>query len=1494
MRVWKLPVAGGVLVLVLGMLLSAILASRQHRFNQEQVSTRLDALADSAATDLKGRFGLYEYGLRGARGAVISAGDHQETRAGFLRYAQSREIDREFPGARGFGYIARVPQGSEDAFVAAARADGAPEFDIRHLSRYDGERFVIKYIEPARRNQAAIGLDIGSEKNRRQAALAAAASGRPTLTGPITLVQTTGQQNRSMLLLLPVYTSNAPAGSTGMEHTLGWVYAPLVTDEILADFEQAHSAYGFSLQDVTDPRHVQDIFQSSQAGGPGSGLHRTRQTEIFGRVWQVNLKASPAFEESLGLANPGQVGATGALFSMLLALAVYLLMSLSARKRRSQQQQARTAAIVDSVQDAIIATTLGGRVIEWNRAAERMFGYPAQEAMGAVLADLIVPPAVAGQDAAILRSVADGQQVEPQETQRRHRDGTVLDVEVTAAPIRDDRGQVEGVATTLRDVAERVRSRREVLRLNAGLERQVAERTRALQETSALQQATLFNAGFAIIATDPQDRVTLFNPAAARMLGIAEASVVDQRNSASFLVSDGQEAGFGALLAAVPGPVQVMVRECDYLAADGERIPVLLTITELRTDDGRGLGYLGIAADLRELRRSQQALQVNETKLRGLFELSPLGIVLTDQDGCFVEFNEAFRAITGYTQDELTGMDYRQLTRPEGAELQREATVREQLQGVGRYGPFETTYLRKDGRAVPVRLNGVAMYMEGRVFAWSILEDISSQREVETALREAAKAAEAASRAKGEFLANMSHEIRTPMNSVLGMLQLIQRTDLDARQRDYLGKAETGARALLAIINDILDFSKIESGHQELELHEFAIEGLFNDLAAAVAGTVGDKDVDLVFDVDERIPRGLLGDSVRLQQVLVNLAGNAVKFTQSGEVLVRAVAVETGLDATTVRFEVRDTGIGIAPAQLDKIFEGFTQAEASTNRRFGGTGLGLAISRRLVAMMGGQLDVESELGRGSCFRFQIELQSASGGAPAIRRLPEALAHIKALVVDDNAAVREAVCGMTRTLGWEVQAAASGEQALVLVEQALAAGRPFEAIFLDWRMPGLDGWQTGQRIRALMGAAPASAPLIVMVTAHGREALAARTAQDEGTMDGFVVKPVTTSLLVDALADTHAARVHGRQDGAATRSAHGLRLAGVRLLVVEDNLANQQVARALLEAEGAAVHMAGGGLQALEALRADPEGFDLVITDIQMPDLDGYETARRIRGDLGLQALPIIAMTANVLASAREACMAAGMNGYVSKPFELDVLVATIRAQVGMGAHGEVQAVAGSTPVFESVSAASSEVDQEQAAPALDWQRALARFGGDRHAFHSTLKGLEGNLQLVLADLEIALQANDRDAAALQLHTLKGVTATFGAMRLSQMARAMETEVALDDEDWRGHVDLQALRAQTLPMLAQAQVALAELAPASRGAPEAVAEALDVPALEALLRELRQSRLDALSDFAKIGPSLRRHDPEQHARIDQALARMEFQEAAEAVTELLEKLKRRAT
>ncbi|WCE02707.1 PAS domain S-box protein [Pseudoxanthomonas sp. JBR18] len=1483
--------AGAVVVLVIGLLLSAALATHQLRSNQRQISTRLDALADSAATDLKARFGLYEYGLRGARGAVISAGDHQETRAGFLRYARSREIDREFPGARGFGYIARVPRGSEEAFVAAARADGFPDFGIRYLSRYEGERFIIKYIEPVDRNRAAVGLDIGSEKNRRQAALASAASGRPTLTGPITLVQATGQQNRSMLLLLPVYAGDAPAGATGMEHTLGWVYAPLVTDEILADFEQAHSAYGFTLQDVTDPEHVQDIFQSSLAGGSEGGLHRTREVRIFGRVWRVDLMASPAFVESLGLVSPGQIGATGALFSLLLALAVYLLMSLSARKRRSQQQQARTAAIVDSVQDAIIATTSGGRVIEWNRAAERMFGYPAQEAMGAVLADLIVPPAAAGQDAAILRSVAAGQQVEPQETQRRHRDGTVLDVEVTAAPIREG-SRVEGIATTLRDVAERVRSRREVLRLNAGLERQVAERTRALQETSALQQATLSNAGFAIIATDSQDRVTLFNPAAARMLGMAEASVVDRRDSASFLFCDGQKMGFGALLTAAPDQAPVVVRECDYLAADGERIPVLLTITELRTDDGRGLGYLGIAADLRELRRSQQALQVNETKLRGLFELSPLGIVLTDQDGCFVEFNEAFRAITGYTQDELTGMDYRQLTRPEGAELQREATVREQLQGVGRYGPFETTYLRKDGRAVPVRLNGVAMHMEGRVFAWSILEDISSQREVETALREAAKAAEAASRAKGDFLANMSHEIRTPMNSVLGMLQLIQRTDLDARQRDYLGKAETGARALLAIINDILDFSKIESGHQELELHEFAIEGLFNDLAAAVAGTVGDKDVDLVFDVDERIPRGLLGDSVRLQQVLVNLAGNAVKFTQVGEVLVRAVAVEAGLGATTVRFEVRDTGIGIAPAQLDKIFEGFTQAEASTNRRFGGTGLGLAISRRLVAMMGGQLEVESELGRGSCFHFQIELQAGSSGAHTIRHLPEALAHIKALVVDDNAAVREAVCGMTRTLGWEVQAAASGEQALVLVEQALAAGRPFEAIFLDWRMPGLDGWQTAQRIRALMGDAPASAPLIVMVTAHGREALAARTAQDEGTMDGFVVKPVTTSLLVDALADTHAARVHGRQDGAATLSAHGLRLAGLRLLVVEDNLANQQVARALLEAEGAAVHMASGGLQALEMLRADRDGFDLVITDIQMPDLDGYETARRIRGELGLQALPIVAMTANVLASAREACFAAGMNAYVSKPFDLDLLVATIRAQLGVGTLDEVPAVAESPIVPESVLAAS--IDAGQDAPTLDWQRALARFGGDRQAFSSTLGGLEGNLQLVLADLEVAVRDNDRDAAALQLHTLKGVTATFGAMRLSQMARAMEMEVALDGEDWRRHVDLQALRDQTVPMLAQAQAALAELAPASRGTPEAVAAALDVPALEALLRELRQSRLDALSDFAKIGPSLRRYDPEQHARIDQALARMEFQEAAEAVTELLEELKRRAT
>ncbi len=563
--------------------------------------------------------------------------------------------------------------------------------------------------------------------------------------------------------------------------------------------------------------------------------------------------------------------------------------------------------------------------------------------------------------------------------------------------------------------------------------------------------------------------------------------------------------------------------------------------------------------------------------------------------------------------------------------------------GVGR--SVEAMYARWRGEAA----------LAGSMYALLVLMTVPGlfltqrRRRQADALAEAAQAAlaqrtreaEAASQAKSEFVANMSHEIRTPMNPVLGLLQLLQLSGLNARQQDYVHKAEGAARSLLAILNDILDFSKVESGKLVLDDAPFRLDELLRNLSVVLSSALQHKEVEVLFQLDPAVPRVLRGDDLRLQQVLLNLAGNALKFTERGEVVVALQLLQAGPERVRVEFAVRDTGIGIAADRLQAIFEGFTQAEASTTRRFGGTGLGLAISRRLVHLMGGELTVTSTPGQGSRFAFTLELgcdaaASVQKGTPAARPSlrPQGL---RVLIADDNATARQVLSAMVESFGWQVQTASNGAQALELLATATEQGTPFDILCVDWVMPGMDGWETIKHLRARQGA---TLPAILMITAHGR-AMALQHLEEQGdgpeggpVLDGFLVKPVTPSMLFDAVAQaTQGASVV--QECSTEPLPHTL--AGMRLLVVEDNPLNQQVARELLSYAGAEVEVAQDGVHALACVRNAPQPYDAILMDVQMPRMDGYTATRVLRQEMGVTT-PIIAMTANALPAWRQACL----------------------------------------------------------------------------------------------------------------------------------------------------------------------------------------------------------------------------------------------------------------
>ena len=559
-------------------------------------------------------------------------------------------------------------------------------------------------------------------------------------------------------------------------------------------------------------------------------------------------------------------------------------------------------------------------------------------------------------------------------------------------------------------------------------------------------------------------------------------------------------------------------------------------------------------------------------------------------------------------------------------------------------------------------------------------------------LRRAKEVAEQATRMKSDFLANMSHEIRTPMNAIIGMAHLALRTELDARQRDYVTKIQLAGQHLLGVINDILDFSKIESGRLTVETVAFELEKVLGSVSDFISEKAGAKGLELLMDVDPRVPNELRGDPLRLGQVLINYASNAVKFTDEGSVVIRVRLADEDESSVLLRFEVEDTGIGLTAEQIDRLFQSFSQADTSTTRKYGGTGLGLAISKRLVQLMGGDVGVASTPGRGSIFHFTARLSRGRTRVRSYLPRPD-LRGRRVLVADDNALALRIMSEMLRSMTFRVEVAGSGEQAIAAVGDADRSADPFAIVFLDWRMPTLDGIETARRLAAMPLAAP---PRRILVTAYGREEVFHDAAS--AGFDVVLIKPVSPSLLFDAalrsLGDS--ARTEVGPAGAATRPGPPQlrRLHGARVLLVEDNELNRQVATELLAAVGTLVDCAENGEDGLRCLQRG--SYDLVLMDVQMPVMDGLECAARIRRMPAFRELPIIAMTANAMAGDRDRSLAAGMNDHVTKPIEPDELFDAL--------HRWLPQPGGATPAADVPSAGAADPGVRTAASDDAWLR----------------------------------------------------------------------------------------------------------------------------------------------------------------------------------------------
>jgi len=759
---------------------------------------------------------------------------------------------------------------------------------------------------------------------------------------------------------------------------------------------------------------------------------------------------------------------------------------------------------------------------------------------------------------------------------------------------------------------------------------------------------------------------------------------------------------------------------------------------------------------LKELSEAHDDLDRERERLQRILDASPVGVAITaDNIGRFTNprMEEMFALRVGSAVPDFYVF-------PE----QREALL-DQLSREGIVRDAGVQLRAPTGEIRDTLTTLVPMEYEGRqgVLGWVV--DVTELKSIQTALSEAKNAAEDATKAKAEFLANMSHEIRTPMNAVIGLAHLCLRTDLTAKQRDYVGKIHNAGTSLLSIINDILDFSKIEAGRLDIENVNFELDSVMNNISTVVAQKIQDKGLELLFHVSSDIPHTLLGDPLRLGQVLINLLGNAVKFTERGEIRLISELLERTGDKVKLRFSIKDTGIGMTKEQASRLFYAFSQADTSTSRKYGGTGLGLAISKRLVELMGGSIWVVSEPGSGSTFSFTGWFGLSEASARNV--VPTRLGSLKVLVVDDNSAAREVLEEHLRAVGAEIELVASGAEAIVAVRRA-DAGRPFDVLLLDWRMPGLDGVETARRIRT--DASLNSVPAIVIVTAFGREEV--RGEAELAGVNGFLIKPVNQSTLINVLAEVFAPEHMMAAREAVKTTAYDLN--GLRVLLAEDNAINQQIAVELLEGVGVSIDVANDGREAVEKLLALGDlPYDAVLMDLQMPEMDGYQATARIRAEPRLAGLPIVAMTAHAMAEERDRCLAAGMQAHITKPIDPELLYRTL-----MQFHRPGRAVEVSAKTVDH----SSPPDAPFNVVGVDVVDGLRRVAGNVKLYRSLLRQFVEQQADAAAKISTCVEQRDFALAETLMHTLKGVSGNLGAKTTNEIAA--ELEIPLRNRDVR--------------------------------------------------------------------------------------------------------------
>jgi two-component system, sensor histidine kinase and response regulator len=930
------------------------------------------------------------------------------------------------------------------------------------------------------------------------------------------------------------------------------------------------------------------------------------------------------------------------------------------------------------------------------------------------------------------------------------------------------------------------------------------ERSRLILESSAE----------GIFGVDTEGAVTFVNPPACRMLGFTAEELLGKPSHATFHHhhADGREYPKEEcpMYAAYKQGKASRIDNEFLWCKDGAGLPVEYGATPM-LKDGAIVGAVISFTDITERKRNEQALAESERKTRKILETATEGFWLIDNATKTLEVNEMMCRILGRPREEIVGHGIFEFVNEENQRVFKDATAKRE-RGVA--DSYEVSLSRPDGSLVPCLASATPLTDEKgvKIGSFALFADITERKQQEAEILAAKAKAEEATQMKSMFLANMSHEIRTPMNAIIGLSHLALKTQLTPKQRDYVAKVHNAGTSLLAVINDILDFSKIEAGKLDIETTDFRLDEVIGSVTTLTAQKAHDKGLEFLAHVAPEIPEHLLGDPLRVGQILTNFVNNAVKFTEQGEIRLSIDLLERTGEKVQLKFSVRDTGIGMTKEQSAKLFQPFTQADMSTTRKHGGTGLGLTISRRLVELMGGRVWLESEPGVGSTFYFTVWLGigEAKGSGKLV---PEKLAQLRVLVVDDNPTAREILQEPLSNLTSRVDAVASGKEAIAAIQQHDAT-EPYDIVFMDWRMPSMDGLQTSRYIKS--DETLKHPPHIVLVTAFGREEV--REEAERLELDGFLVKPVTKSMIVDTLVNVFAAP----GENVAVEAGQETRLRGARILLAEDNDINQQIAVELLEGAGATVKIANNGREAVDILSTGPQPppFDMVLMDLQMPEMDGYQATAKIRGDARFNALPIIAMTAHATIEERQRCLAAGMVDHISKPIDPALLYDIVGRVFKSSAPAATPAGAGKVdglPV--QTQPAKADDDGLPVIAGLDAQDGLKRVAGNRKLYLKLLRQFAEQQGTAVAQISDALAKSDTALAERLAHTLKGVAGNIGAKPVQTAAGALEKFIRSKAEAGEIESGKKQVTASLDPLVAQLQAALKSTAadtPAAAG------------------------------------------------------------------------------